>query len=81
MNAIDFQTNFDIDDYIFKEGDDGDCAYIIDSGMVEISLDKDGHKLVVATLTKGDILGEMAIVNWHAKLTLVSSKQWLNIWL
>ena len=67
MDAIDFQTNFDTDEYIFREGDDGDCAYIIDSGMVEISLDKEGRKLVVATLTKGDILGEMAIINREAR--------------
>jgi EAL domain-containing protein (putative c-di-GMP-specific phosphodiesterase class I)/CRP-like cAMP-binding protein len=63
MDSIDFQITFDTDEYIFREGDDGDCAYIIDSGMVEVSLDKEGHKLVVATLTKGDILGEMAIIN------------------
>jgi EAL domain-containing protein (putative c-di-GMP-specific phosphodiesterase class I)/CRP-like cAMP-binding protein len=67
MNTIDFQPNFDTDEYIFREGDDGECAYIIDSGMVEISLDKGEHKLVVATLTKGDILGEMAILNREAR--------------
>jgi EAL domain-containing protein (putative c-di-GMP-specific phosphodiesterase class I)/CRP-like cAMP-binding protein len=67
MNSIDFQVNFDTDEYIFREGDDGDCAYIIDSGMVEISLDKDGHKLIVATLIKGDILGEMAILDREAR--------------
>jgi len=63
MDPIDFQTTFDTDEYIFREGDPGDCAYIIDSGMVEVALDKDGHKLVLATLTKGDILGEMAIID------------------
>lgn len=63
MESIDFQINFDTDEYIFREGDEGDCAYIIESGMVEISLDKDGNKLVVASLTKGDILGEMAIID------------------
>ena len=45
------------------EGDAGDCAYIIESGMVEILLEKDDRKLVMATLTKGEILGEMAIVD------------------
>ena len=63
MDAIDPKTTFDTDEYIFTEGDPGDCAYIIDNGMVEVSLDKDGRKLVVATLTKGDILGEMAIID------------------
>ena len=63
MASIEFQTTFDTDEYIFSEGDPGDCAYIIDSGMVEVSLDKDGRKLIMATLTKGDILGEMAIID------------------
>jgi len=63
MDSTEFQTEFDTDEYIFVEGDIGDCAYIIDSGMVEISLDKDDRKLVMATLTKGEILGEMAIID------------------
>lgn len=63
MNSTDFKTSFDTDEYIFNEGDPGDCAYIIDSGMVEVALDKEGRKLVMATLTKGDILGEMAIID------------------
>ncbi|UCH39116.1 MAG: EAL domain-containing protein [Gammaproteobacteria bacterium] len=63
MDLIEFKTTFDTDEYIFKEGDPGDCAYIIESGMVEVVLDKDGRKLVMATLTKGDIVGEMAIID------------------
>ena len=63
MGSSDSQTSFDTDEYIFREGDPGDCAYIIESGMVEVALDKDGRKLVMATLTKGDILGEMAIID------------------
>jgi EAL domain-containing protein (putative c-di-GMP-specific phosphodiesterase class I)/CRP-like cAMP-binding protein len=63
MDSIEFQTTFDTNEYIFREGDSGDCAYIIDTGMVEVSFDKDGRKLVMATLTKGDILGEMAIID------------------
>ena len=63
MDSTEFKTEFDADEYIFVEGDIGDCAYIIDSGMVEISLDKEDRKLVMATLTKGEILGEMAIID------------------
>jgi len=63
MDSTEFQTTFDTDEYIFTEGEAGDCAYIIDSGMVEISLGKDERRLVMATLTKGEILGEMAIID------------------
>ena len=63
MDSTEFQTEFDTDEFIFIEGDVGDCAYIIDSGMVEISLGKDERKLIMATLTKGEVLGEMAIID------------------
>jgi EAL domain-containing protein (putative c-di-GMP-specific phosphodiesterase class I) len=63
MDSTEFQTTFDTDEYLFREGDPGNCAYIIDSGMVEVTLDKEGRKLTMATLTKGDILGEMAIID------------------
>ena len=63
MNSFDLQTTYETDEYLFKKGDPGDCAYIIESGMVEISLDKGGHRFVMATLTKGDIVGEMSIID------------------
>ncbi len=43
---------------LFKEGDPGNCAYLIDSGRVEIiARDIDGSKTPVAILGVGDILG------------------------
>ena len=63
MGNSEFQTSFDSDEYIFREGDAGECAYIIDQGLVEVTLQKDNRKLVIATLSKGDILGEMAIID------------------
>ena len=63
MKDNDFSTEFDSDEFIFREGDPGDCAYIIESGLVELSLNKDGRRLVIATLSKGEIFGEMAIID------------------
>ena len=49
---------------LFKEGDPGNCAYLIDSGRVEIiARDIDGSKTPVAILGVGDILGEMAFID------------------
>ena len=48
---------------MFEEGDAGECAYIIESGSVEVSLGKGGRKLVIATLGAGEVLGEMAIID------------------
>ena len=63
MEFIEFSTSFDTDEYLFEEGDHGECAYIIESGTVEVSLNKGGRKLVIATLGKGEVLGEMSIID------------------
>lgn len=47
---------------IFGEGDLGDEAYRIVEGRVEISIQEDGQKLVLATLGEGEIFGEMAMI-------------------
>lgn len=50
-------------EYLFREGDPPDCAYVIDSGQIEISTEKDGRKLVLSHLGPGDLLGEMAVLD------------------
>ncbi|MCP4186303.1 MAG: EAL domain-containing protein [Gammaproteobacteria bacterium] len=63
MVQKDFSTYFDTGDYLFKEGDNGDFAYIIESGSVEISHSRGNSKLVLSNLGEGDVLGEMAIID------------------
>ncbi len=48
---------------IFREGDLGDRMYIIQSGIVRITKNIDGREYTLAELTKGEFLGEMAIVS------------------
>lgn len=52
---------------IFREGEDGDTMYIIQSGAVEISRDKHGKKVVLALLEEGDFFGEMALIDRHIR--------------
>jgi EAL domain-containing protein (putative c-di-GMP-specific phosphodiesterase class I)/CRP-like cAMP-binding protein len=63
MDLKDFSTYFDANEYLFKEGDEGDCAYIIESGSVEISHQRGDRKLVLSNLGEGDVLGEMAVID------------------
>ncbi len=44
---------------IFKEGDLGDRAYLIQSGSVEIIK----NEIPLATLGKGELFGEMALID------------------
>lgn len=48
---------------IFHEGELGSCAYVIESGSVEISTRRGGSKVVLAQRGPNEIFGEMAIVD------------------
>lgn len=48
-------------EYILREGDVGDCMYIIQEGQVEIITHQDGKEVQLAIRSKGDFIGEMAI--------------------
>jgi diguanylate cyclase len=63
MDLLAPQTSFTAQEYIFKDGDPGHCAYIIESGMVELLLERDGDEVVIATLSKGDILGDLSLID------------------
>jgi len=57
-----FET-YDPGEVIFRQGDDGDCAYFVREGAVEVVQYADGNENVVAKLAHGEMFGEMALVN------------------
>lgn len=48
---------------IFLEGEDADCAYLIESGKVELTIRKDDDVVVVNIASKGEMIGEMALID------------------
>jgi CRP-like cAMP-binding protein len=46
---------------IVRQGDDGDCLYVIQEGQVQILLEKDGRETPLRVAGKGEIIGEIAI--------------------
>ena len=58
----DFLKSYDPLQIIFAEGDQGDKMYIVQEGSVDIRKENDGEILHLNTLTKGEIFGEMALV-------------------
>ena len=56
------RLNYDAGQVIFNAGDSGDSAYIIIDGTVEISVPTPSGPIVINTMGKNDLLGEIAIV-------------------
>lgn len=58
------KRSFEAGEIIMRQGDTGDCAYLIEDGMVEIIIEKpDGRIQHVGTRGPGALIGEMAIVD------------------
>jgi len=50
-------------DLLMQEGEKGDCAYIIETGSVEIVIDRGDAQHVIGTRGAGALLGEMAMID------------------
>ncbi|MDH5666061.1 MAG: cyclic nucleotide-binding domain-containing protein [Nitrosopumilus sp.] len=61
-NIIDRKT-FPEGGMIFREGDTGAVAYIIQSGVVELFKGDESNKKVIATIGTGAIFGEMSLID------------------
>ena len=57
------QRNFASGDYLFREGEPGDEAYLIKSGSVEISRRQGNRDTPLAKVGRGGIIGEMALID------------------
>jgi len=60
--------SFEVDsgEFLFHEGDDGNAAYIIKSGKIQIRTEN--PKKIISILKSGDILGEIAIFKKQKRL-------------
>lgn len=55
--------SFAENDVIFREGEAGDCAYLIETGRILVFLVKNGVEVPLKVLGKGDIFGEMSMID------------------
>ena len=65
------QAHFGMGDVIFREGDAADCAYVINSGLVEMSRGSNGGQKTLTVLQWGDCFGEIALLSDSSCTTTV----------
>ncbi len=58
-----FSRRYAADEVIFRNGDRGRNAYIIEAGRVEVSVERNGENVVIAELGVGEIFGEMSMID------------------
>ena len=56
-----------------KEGDPGDSMFIISTGEVRATVERDGRQAAVATLRDGDFFGEMAVLSGEPRTATVTA--------
>ena len=59
---------------VCRQGERGDCMYVIQAGRAEALREEDGAEVVVGELTTGDVFGEMAIFEREPRSATVRVK-------
>lgn len=59
--------HFQAGEIIFSEGDDGNFAYIVEEGQVEIWTVVNGDRRVLNVLEPGRLFGELSLVDWQPR--------------
>ncbi len=64
---------------LMREGEAGDCAYIIESGQVEVLVQRGGEILQIGTRGPGSIIGEMAMLDDRPRTATVRALEDCNV--
>ncbi len=64
---------------IVHEGDSGDRMYVIISGEVEVTTEKEGTVVPLARLKSGDFFGEVAVITDRPRTATVAAKTDVNV--
>ena len=66
-------VTFEPGDVILEEGEEGDSFYLIEDGEVEVSTNLSGKTVVLATLTRGAIFGEVSAFSGKPRTATVTA--------
>jgi hypothetical protein len=61
-------------DLIVRQGDAGECMFVIQDGEVQVSIERDDNEVPLRVLGKGDFFGEMALFDRVVRSANVRAK-------
>jgi len=64
---------------IIRQGEEGNCAYLLQSGSVKVYTEHDGKKIELAKLGAGQIFGEMALIFDEKRSASVKASEDCNL--
>jgi diguanylate cyclase len=62
VRASEAKVQVEVGATLFREGDRGDYAAYLERGRVEISVSRQGQRMVLGRKGPGELFGEMAII-------------------
>lgn len=75
------ECHFNADNPICMKGDESDCLYLIDEGQVEVSVSsRDGKVIVLGSMAKGDVFGEIGLLDKGSRTASVSAKSYVHLY-
>jgi len=60
---------------IFAEGEKGEVAFLVESGSVEISRGRNGHRVVLSDILPNGVFGEMALLDDKPRMATATAKE------
>ena len=60
-------TEYGVDDVIFEEGSTGRELFVVLDGIIDIVRINGTSKTLIVTLGKGELLGEMAVIDGSSR--------------
>lgn len=64
---------------LFEQGEEGDAAYVVISGAVDVIVRVEGGERSVATLGQGEIFGELAVLCDRPRTSAIAAKDDLTV--
>lgn len=71
MDKHELGRTFEDGEIIFRQGDLGDCMYVIQDGKVEVILNQNGSESTLAVRGQGEFFGEMALFEDEVRMASV----------